>query len=392
MDATTELPKPGSRVSVKEYREGIYDKLERKIGVVKSIWQFASELPVPGADEEPAVQEKEEDEMNGIVQGAMNSFGDAKPGLARLKDLESEMHSARLTNEVLREFVSLVGDDDISFLRSIQMGVQRAMEKRRSIRIILKKLGQGRVQDPEAYRPFLPSKLLPLADSVERVEVGSFSVNLTVEEEAFASHMGDSDDQQYKTYGFHSHDSVWNLIRGESMDPDETSQTVIHEELHSFAEGFVLPEESWVRDADLEEVLEQDRLALNITKDDPQAFRRARAIMMGHLRMYADSDHEELVAELVSLPHRNLPLHTFRKRHEQKDDFVSGMDDPLSRAVVVDCDYYTLEWIEDLIGDSYAKLMEKAPERIVDLDLALCLLPPSKYRHVERLVKRWAEE
>jgi len=68
---------------------------------------------------------------------------------------------------------------------------------------------------------------------------------------------------------------------------------------------------------------------------------------------------------------------------------LKGRDPDLDRIIDQEIKNLDVSRIRERFQRLYETVREKAPERLLDLDIALAIFPPSKMRHVERLVERW---
>lgn len=395
-----------------ETREDLYEKLEAKIDIIKDIWSSTREFLPPSSDDTPGTVRREEETLSVYFTKALGAFPHAKEMLAQYdadkqlyddliskKDPFSESEQA---DEALRRIEKLLHNNDFRFVLSLRGGLKSALNRRQEVRAVLRVAGTEDIvggcerQLPEKYKDIFASK-------IRGVREGRFSVGLIVEPVALESAAGKG------ARGFHAPHTPWNFTREETFDDkvlemifgrdDEVpgsrqNETVAHEDFHSFIEGFSVGSIT---------LFDPERIKLNakailrfkkmqspdiVIKNELWLFKR-------DLLRFQNCGQEELLAEIVSIAHEDIPSHTFASTMDNARLMLismKGRDPDIDTVIGQVLPQFDVSFFRNRLQRLYRIVEKSAPERIEDLDAALVLFPPSKLQRVESIVERWTQK
>lgn len=427
--SSSEVPeRSGDDVSTRgEQRERLYESVERKIDIARDIWLAAEGLEPPRAGDDDAAIRAERAALERPLENIYRQFPGAR-GLTeryqslyvRLNQLEDEMqhteaeertNAVYIANEpvedemekIREQLRTLEDDDNFLFVRTVSRGITAALETRQSMRDILRRLGP-RAGDPAAYEEELPEEHREqFRRSIVAVSPERFSFIVDIGRDGFRR-LG----PRYKdASGIHVA-PCWSLINRTMLDGQnlmagifgdehemkrwqhQPAITAKHEDFHAFFQGFAEKQGFFSvqrinRQADQLLRLKEIQAPKAVIDHELQIFAR-------RARTFQDYGHEELLAELASAPHEVIPNSTYAAEMGKTEALLHGLkgrDPDLDRIIDQEIKNLDVSRIRERFQRLYETVREKAPERLLDLDIALAIFPPSKMRHVERLVERW---
>lgn len=416
--------------SSKEKAESLYAKIERKIGLVNDLWEMAETLPVPKAGDSEEVAETEKNQFRVFLRAVNRSLPETRPKLKKYAEIQKQIRNLKkglppqpsnsekteeqsdqddnvfeLIEQLRQNAETILDDDDVAFVFKLRKGIENALLVRRKIRNILKEL-EGATASPSAYDKLLTGEYKKLQGAVMEIIPRNFSLNLITEKTAF--------EKVFKptTKGFHPSHQVWNLIKDyEPKTPEEKlvvaftgaaaalKETIEHENFHVFIEGFLSGEISEFRCHKMFDKIKTsaERLSrLKRIKTPADITLHEKRLLRKKLKTLVDQGQEELMAEIISIPHsrrgQRFPRHTFSNRLRKfliELKTLRGQDEDVDKIIDETAPYVDIEKIREKIGALYDKVKTDIPEKLKDLDVAFILLPLSKIHHIEHLVERW---
>lgn len=401
-------------------REGVWSTVEQELACMKIAWQTAQALPRvhPFQTDEQVAQEEDS------IRNAMNSTCDAFPrgllkmhrflvteaeykksmegidaissGAINVNDLSIEQQLAYFEDFSMAQFLeplrdALLQDKERRFFTEINDGLMRLMFRRQDIRRIYQDLGE-RWCDPDAYDDLLPKKVKGYyANKVVSVAPGRFSIGLNIPDDDFDAYHINEGDTQYIN-AFHMGGTLFNFIRESRMG---YSTTYDHEDFHAFADEFPSLKEGNSDSLQGSEREAAIKSSLNVLKSIAKAGPLEQDIlgtMQDEVLELINMDREELLAEIASLPVKEIPSRTYAGKVNDRRTLLRGTIcgdptiDTFIRRVLPLVDTGELQ---KRISAMYERIEKVAPDRKIDLDVAFARFPITKIRHIERLVDRW---
>ncbi len=371
-----------------ERRDFLYSNIEDKIGVIRKVWNIASNLPNPsGSDNKDTVEGE-------------------KAAFQTVLDEASEQ---------------LVRDD--GFTTVLDRGIGQALLKRSIMRDSLRRVVD--VTSPQAWDWVLEldQELEIFSGNVQRVVIKPFSVNLIVKHEAVQRCLKTigSPAPLMDATGFHISEHFYNIIDDEALegsleiyrtifeeeeDPEQQEKLRYllgsneaewedsiyrHEDFHSFAEYLPLKPIFNFNGA-------VDRLVLEVKNGEKEkgSTRKMRDELL-------NAGHGELAAALASLNLTRVAagsVGSFANAASNKKQLLENAiyEESYDRNLLEDVRLISLlyaldgDLIDDFISGCYQEVAQNAPLKARDLDLALVLFPPSQWKHVGKLVNRWTKQ
>lgn len=417
--------------------EQLYKKIEYKISFIKELWREMKRLGPPNPHDSAADIAEENEIFEKCLYRLKTLFPEIENKAERyinLKKKRDELAAElpdipvgpdeEIYNQISAEIdvveaeIEKIFDDDVWFFINIKQGLQEARKKREIIRKILLDLGEI---EPLSYKNLVKKYKLPkeFINHVVAIVPENFSITFIVERENFEKKFGTT------LLGIHFGNTIWNFVKYiTEPSPEEQlaiaiykpqkltkvypplQKTINHENFHSFLECFPVKEKYRLREriklmhlirSRIKEAKKFERMGMKSSAV------RARQLLARRLRLFMDYLHEELMAIIVTygghelLLMGGLPRLTFSRevlnfcnflkdlREKEKLEKYPEIDAIIQNAL----SYFNPEEVIKRILELYKEVEESVPERIDDLDIALILFPPSKFHHVESLVKRW---
>src|SRR3989344_1646342 len=166
-----------------EVREALYDKIERKISVLKDVWVTAQGLPVPSPSDPLDTLNKEQQKFQDVAVRMEQQLPEAVAVHGRITVLnQKETLTAREKRE--RSFL-LLESDDFGFLSTVGCGIEELAKKREKMRGMFRQLG-GAYLLPGSYDDLLPQfeGWQTLRGCLKGIIPQRFSVSLAINDEA----------------------------------------------------------------------------------------------------------------------------------------------------------------------------------------------------------------
>ena len=420
-------------------RERLFELVERRVALIRELWEGMQNLSIPNVEDSKSVVDNEEKVFQKFFQRAEKEFSSEASQIKEYEDREHliyEIHEEfyrmgagkestkayqdmiRKLDQLMEKQSELLENEDFRFFLSYYKGINGAQKKREEVRRVLKEVGKrGNIN--EEIISYLPKSFqAPLRGKVEKVIVERFSISVVLNGEAYKKVA-----KNPRSMGFHQPGGIWNFLSGDitgyaieeilrdivkhggrisgkrikelavGIRENAHGVTSAHEDFHSFFNGFSESGNAFSF-ATLNDIV--DRI-IGVKE------RKAHAIFIKiHLqdlrksiRLFQDFGHEELLAEIASEPWDRIPSSTFATRMadaEEKIRLLKGKDPDIDRIIDENLSYLDFSHFRERFQGAYKILQEKAPERLNDFGVACAMFPPSQFRHIERLVERWAEQ
>lgn len=407
---------PETRLPQAGQKEQLYERIEQKLALMREIWNYAKNLPPPTPFDKG--EEAEENTLfEGLIKKATKSFPSAAFLIKEYDDIAARMVEIagnkqmpppkKLIDELSRlckQQERLLEDQNVRFTISVRIGIRDAQKKRRKIRSVLNENRDS--TDQEFYLKLMPQEIAAhFAGKITAVVPQNFSIAYLVEPEVYKAYQKNDS----KGFSLSWADVALTFIkdernkeRRESEDETEENQitedmlvTVQHENFHAFIEGFGLGDKVYFSAEPLMELAEKI-----IETDDNPASRLLKEIDLKRLKTllskFKDFGHEELIAEIASSPRSGVPKSSFAKKQLELTEaiikyiFLLGGVNPELDEILAD-GLKKLDFTRDrkFIQKMYREVEARAPDKMEDFDMAFALFPPSDWRNIERLVKRW---
>ncbi len=432
----------------RENREDLWGKVEKKIVIAKEFWLTASTFPVPTAADKPELAEEEKPKLHLVVEKAIQAFPHAASAANRLIELQGQVPKVvldladkpnrppfnrevrlRLLPEqyreysktgaqILDEYARLRQDDNVRFLGLLYQGMATALQTRAEVRKTLQDLGTDSLT-PQAYDKLIPKKYRIFREHVKKVIVANYSIGLVIDHDAFAAYKkGAHSSMNRKMGGFYDRDGVFfyldegasyrgtpeervfDAIFGTSWSKEsekvtpaiteaERISSINHENFHALFKGFnmgiSMEEVGYRLRADIGLLVHLKQKSGNSVSSEVAETMKA---IRTKLDEYVNTDQEETLADIsterdavagwvaANLRYKNVVLTK-----------LSGSDPDIDKQI--NKARYALNTFAPRVRRLYKIVGKQAPEKLIDLGIAFVLFPPSKLRHVERLVDRW---
>ena len=424
-------------------RDELYEKIDQKIDLIVKLYNLADDRGLHGGAYSEESVAKEKNLFENYVQTILSEFPDKKEIIERYDLLRRQSDDIRLyidseeeklkregkenlSYQILEDKYELIDqlideinqiyelDDDTQFVIRIRQGLKTALEQREKIRDILQTFGEDNL-NPEKWSRFLkenyPNIHREIFENIVQVIPDFYSIHILINRENY--------NKYYKSAGFSL--AKWqfpiNIIKSSPINQtfDEKlyedifypgkslDNTLRHEDLHSFLKGFGYPLTSrYFTFHNINKIIE--RIKQNKRYKAPSyVINVDYEFLKKNIQNFIDYGQEELMAEIVSIPHpdrtTHFPSHTFTfnirnlllLKHktsgdEKTDTIVNNELSKLENNLEL-----FLSEVRSLYISIYKKYQNdnlyKLDEIILKLDCALMLFPPSKIRHV----RRWLE-
>ncbi|OGE94529.1 MAG: hypothetical protein A3B10_00880 [Candidatus Doudnabacteria bacterium RIFCSPLOWO2_01_FULL_44_21] len=383
-----------------ETREFLFERLEAKIAILRKLWSVAQVLSAPEAGESSELTEKlflakifsEARDKFPLAEREFGEYEQIKKSLASLQKKMDKIGFEKGNDKYGEQFDALIArredlleDDDFRFLLSIREGITTLLKKRDEIRTVLANIEEND-KDPKSLWPVLPE---PYREQLKGKPIellpNRFSISIVLEGKEYEELFHDS------SLGRHIHDSVWSFVK---KDASPIEQTRAHEDFHSFAEGFSIGSANLFSPEKIREAI-QSIITIK-SQGAPLAIVNIFLTRLKHRIIgFKDYGYDEFLAELASLPYRKIPADTFATNvHEAQQilEEFKGKDPDIDPIIDEGLKYLDVEEFRNRIQNIYKRVEVFGPKRIPDLIFAFSLIPPSRLRHIERLVERWAEQ
>jgi len=385
-----------------ETREFLYERLEAKIAILRKLWSVAQVLSAPEAREYSGRIITEKLFLSKIFSDARDKFPLAvrefkeydqiRKSLALLQEKMDKLGFEKGSDKYGEKFDALIakreellGDDDFRFLLSMRDGITTLLRKRDEIRTVLKNI-EGNDKDPKALWEVLPE---PYREQLKGKPIellsNRFSISVVLEEKEYEELFHDS------SLGRHIHDSIWSFVKRDSRPIEPTRA---HEDFHSFAEGFSLGSANLFSPEKMRAAI-QSIITIKSRGAPPGIVNNFLTNLRRRIIGFKDYGYDEFLAELASLPYRKIPSDTFATNvHEARQilEEFRGKDPDIDPIIDEGLKYLDIEEFRNQIHGIYKRVEASDPKRIPDLIFAFSLIPPSQFRHIERLVDRWEKQ
>lgn len=405
-------------LSLAQRREGMYQNVEARSAVLVNLWERAQSMPIPRSTDS---DEQKGDERQ-LLLGVLDPILNAKPGLREkfnraieIKTVldEDEEKSEGKSEEELdyddfkerllplgQEFETIVSENpEIRFLLNVFSGIEGLLSKRNQLRSMQQKIGpihsSGRITKDEANK--LLNKKSIFIDHINWAQVGRFSVSFVVEPLVFrikdATALGYSTGLINIIYGLNEErEKLLESIFGRNSNKQEQiAEVIAHEEFHSFADSFYLGESwsqlQWSYDSSLARLTRLKELGA------PEPIIQTE---LGLLRIYIgnveDASREEILAEFAQSSDRSyVPRTTFATYDGEKARFLEKVLKDQSQIFGDQKKAFDIDRLRQEIKSIYEQVDAIIPERRLEVDSLFVLFPPSKIRHIRRIVNRWIQ-
>lgn len=385
-------------------REAIYDKLERKISILKDVWITFQTLSVPSPSDPLDSVHQERQIFQDFSARLDEQLPEAVEAWNRMRELN---HKEKLTAEEKQERLCLSTSTDFSFFTTLCLGMEEVVKKRETIRDVFRQLGENAYLSPENYDDFFPQRegWQTFRGRIKGIVPQRFSICPAVHEKTMSA-AGYSK----AVVAMHLEKTIWNAIRSDqfvddSIDFGEPASVItnyfqeaypeilLHEDFHSFIECFLV---SSVLPTDILENLKRGIVRLKSSRR-----RGKEALVKKHARYceeqivdFVDEDlcREEYLAELGSSPLRNGPRSSAEIMTTGKFILLQrlvGEDEIIDRHISSALEFLDTRRMSENVSRLYRKVRKQAPEKTMDLDVSFALFPPSQIRHIEKLVRKW---
>lgn len=407
MPIETEIPRSN--------RDRIYDNIDRKAGIVSDLWRTATILP-PLLSDSPEFVDAESRVLRGIVDRARGKMPDAFEVYDRYQMLDTAMDSLSSSvdpeEEQMLEIQAEMDEikstvPDLDFAKGVVEGVEALVKRRADLRqmqeIVGEPLPNGIYKDMSGFKGIkgIPEDAF---SSITRVYMGAYSVNIFMHDKKYDELYAES---YPNTLGIHlgSPNSLLSVVRDHLGDyvqlgwisPEDfdngLSSTILHEEFHGFADSFDFRSTDFGR---IQGLLKSQVILLQKAIDEHD-FRLAGTLsnqIRANLKIIPDASMEEILAEMASTQDRDsIPSSTFAYHDRGKRQLLDSVS-AHSAMVHVDVEKEAGKLVDILelqhaIGWIYHLTDHEIPERRSEVDALFAIFPPSKIRHIRRVVERW---
>lgn len=439
------------QLSASERREMLYDSVEQKISVLKTLWNTAQGLTVPTPHDSNDLIDLERQQLEGVFQNALKlPIADSYKRLLEVASLIGKVSGRTASGKkIIDEYQGpYKGNDNVDFIESLKKGIAKNLADRHLIRGVMRDLGD-KWDDPYEMEEWLRKNMPSIGDvRIEQVVAQRFSISLVINSSPPES-ISELDIFPERTFGRHIKQGVFSLVYKdsviESLMEDHLLETINrmtqffdletgkskdgmdisrvsdsdqdelrsynrfneqianihrHEDFHSFAEGYASLEGKLL--LQLRAAVDIDKLKKQCRSKSPKQRSEIPKTMQRAIHSSINSNHEELTAEFAAGSNRdNIPSYTFANRVEKLQGILDQtlltirdtqererIQSKLNRVI----DPYMGENLRKRIDGLYRKIKESAPEKREDLDIVFALFPPTKIRHIENLVERWCQK
>lgn len=416
---TEELPADSS-LSWKEEREQLYEISERKIAVIEEIWAFCERQPVPTPYDSPEAIQAEYEAFEQLKRRTLSMLGERPYERFKLSKESGETLQEEAGAEIVDE-EDIEGyplqDSEVSFLNAVERGIEGLWAKRETLHRILRELGENYL-NPTAYDSYINRHPYhPPRGGVQKIGIHSFSISLVIESAVVWKELLGK--RAVHVAGKHISGSIWNIvygsreyIRGELLSiaelmsslfnrddlkvDDEAVMRVIernqrHENAHSIIEEFGFKPE--YLDYPVESVLSHLRRlnSLNDAKAPEVVIKREREFVGKKITYLFDRYHYEIVTDMVSKSRLSL-AYAINLTGEAVREILARAEREglvIEPTVLNKLKELNLLEVSKRLRRLEARVERRIPEKVKSFYAAVVLFPPSKIRHIERLVDRW---
>lgn len=391
-----------------------YEKVEQQIGVVKNLWDTASNFePASPTDTEEMIQD-EPSQLRSVFNNALVSFPDTAILYHKYKNLKSVSRRRSLSNDE-RSSASIAAGElgkkpGVDFLLQLEKGIDGLIRRRSLIRETYQSIGDG-WDKPESYARIRSNRDLPKRArsslnflprrkfDVIAIKPGNFSISLVLDYDFYEDMIGSSK-------GMHRPSGIWNFLKENEpeeallhaiFNPDSTKDShwipeiaAKHEDFHGFLDSFkVLRGETIIGEEAADRIYNHVQASMGRVQEN---------YVMSLLNNIVDTAHEELLAEIFSTPrdsnlHAEIPSTSFASHITKSKSLferLRGLDPKIDQIIDNEYDKLNLEKWREQIQGLYRRVSERCPDKLDDLDIAFALFPPTKMDMIEKLVDRWA--
>ncbi len=397
--------------------DSLYGDIDVKIGLVKDLLTVTTSLPIATFGQSKEEVSSECSALKSIYLKAREYFPEDAQKYDALNDLHKQQealeesgsfYDVTLKTRSLKKYQALdekiktlETNPGIIFLDSLTTGINHLCENRTQLRDVQKakksKLDkEGFVDNPGAYSI---KNREPRFVQYRRFSIAYFFNwfdydKVTGSQTSFGLH-----EQGIHSYVSIPYDGVDDLV-GTILEkqvpkkhiPADRFVTAMHEEGHAFMEGFrnmySLPT---LGASDRLFLTEDIRSEIEVFRDRPE---QEEANLKRRMKHAANLSSEELLAELFSEPRKShIPTSTFRNIDKKTRNAIDGMfksEDPKVRAIIENS-HPTFNFAEtkNRIKNLYTRVLEKCPQKTIDLNIVFSLYPVSKMYRIEAIVDRW---
>jgi hypothetical protein len=405
-----------------EKKEVLYETLEAKIEIVKKMWEAAKQMRPPSNIDSP----EQISEETQLLEMFVKENEARLPYISSLCEKYNELISERdkllshddedFTDDFIqkidtvdREIKNLEKDDEVMFHNSLQNGVKNALNKRVRVREILASAGKAELKDALRKNNDLPD-VFKEREAIKKVQVLPFSLAVFIDGKVYERYQGtDSRGCSLDIFSFIKNDTgeispeakVLLAIFGEKpkkgrkYKEEEYGRTILHEDFHSFIQGFAIGDLRLFNYKDYFRLIEgsADRIKKLKQLNAPREILENEILLLKkRLFKLPEMGHEELLAEIASKPHEQIPNSTFAAvihNIEKSLDMIGEVDPEVDKIIEVARKKLNISEIKEQFQQLYAQTPE---DKITDLEAALALLPVNKWGHIKGLIERWHRE
>lgn len=425
------VPQPQSKDQTIE--GNLYAKIEYKISLIRSLWEAVQSLKPPRARDSEENINREATLLNSFPgQNLLNN-----PAIVPLYQRYTELseiikknapkinvdhfESEELNEEdwdnlekdaTLDEEISkLLENDDVRFQVSLENGIKTALTNRTRIRSLL---GSAKGQSLLRMINEIPGMPEPLKQkgAVKKVKILPFSIAILVDNTAFEKYVGN-----VTFRGLHK--GILSFIKARYTNespptdflgmlfgstkkrgrlkkwPESYKSTILHEDFHAFVEGFGIGN-LYSFSSSTNKISNQFGRLERLKKIGASdiIIEHENNLLKNTLSKIPDTGHEELLAELAASERNeygNIPRRTYAKGLINVRKFLLSI-----KGVLPELDPVITEALNDLNPTFIRNKLQRfytevPPERTNDLNIALALFPPSKWKYIEWLISKWSD-
>lgn len=411
-------------LTLKGRGEKLFERIEKKIRILKTIWEITASLPVPQRSDSEEVVLEEKNQFDRLLKQAWESFPEAKTLYLRYQTLEllteeyllalqisfereRDLPQDEKMEKLLSEMDEIFRNDDVRFLLTIEKGVKAALEKRERIRALFQKLGE-KYLSPRVYQEIaLPHKNPRFREhEIIAVQPERFSVTLVLSK--CVSRKGNiSKPKEAKNkpgvlglkYGEHKTDSLFNFVDADMILLNAlvggrigSEEVRSHEDFHSLNEEF--PGQGSSYEYLMPRILRIIKNTLKLQRlkaPDPIINGSINGLKLLIANLPAAYQGEFLADLVMSEERTRVGSRVFNLMQRTELEILKGLKKFPRFREIVETELQSLNFSElpKKVDNLYRTVQEKNPKKIRDLDIAFALFPLTKIRHIERLVSQW---